>query len=318
MGSRVKLIAVIVVLALAGTAAAVAVTLGMQRGTSVAATINGEVIYRNELDREVTTVARQYGIDLAGEQGRAQRDEITRIVLDQMIDQRLILQEARRRDALASDAQVDQALADIKTNFSSEAEFTAALEERGLTLTDLRERLRTTLTVQNLQAKVSTATVSAEEIQKHFQENRTEFDRPAQVRTRHILVESEAEARLVLARLGRGEKFEALAAQLSKDPGSKDQGGDLGFVSKGQLVPEFEQVAFALKIGQISSPVKTQFGYHIIQVLERKAAQPSTLDQVREQIRRKLLTQKQEADFAAWLKQIKQQAKITRTDTVAK
>lgn len=318
MSTRLKVIAITVVLALAGTAAAVAVTLGMQRGTSVAATINGEVIYRSELDREITAIARQYGIDLTSEQGRGQRDEIVRIVLDQMIDQRLILQEARRQNALATDAQVDQAVDEIKANFPSEAEFAFALDQRELTLNDLRERLRTTLTVQNLQAKVSTAVVTEEEIRKSFQANRAEYDRPAQVRVRHILVESEAEARLALARLGRGEKFEELAAQLSKDPGSKDQGGDLGFVARGQLVPEFEEAAFALRPGQVSAPVKTQFGYHIIQLLEHKAAQPSTLDQVREQIRRQLLTQKQEADFTAWLKQIRQQAKITRGDAATK
>lgn len=318
MSTRVKVIAITVVLALAGTAAAVAVTLGMQRGTSAAATINGEVIYRSELDREVSAIARQYGIDLASEQGRAQRGEIVRIVLDQMIDQRLILQEARRQDALAADAQVDKAIDDIKANFPSETEFQFALDQRGLTLNDLRERLRTTLTVQNLQAKVSTAAVTEAEIRTYFQEHRAEYDRPEQVRLRHILVEREAEARLALARLRRGEKFEDLAKQLSKDPGSKDQGGDLGFVARGQLVPEFEQAAFALRPGQISAPVKTQFGYHIIQLLERKAAQPSTLDRVREQIRRALLAKKQEADFTAWLKQVKQRAKITRHDTVTK
>lgn len=318
MSTRIKVVAITVALALAGTAAAVAVTLGMQRGTGVAATINGEVIYQAELNREIAAIARQYGIDLTSEQGREQRGEIARIVLDQLIDQRLILQEARRRDTLAGDAQVDQAVEEIKANFPSEAEFADALQQRGLTLNDLRERLRTTLTVQNLQAKVSTAAVTEEEIRKAFAESRAEYDRPAQVRVRHILLESEADARLVLARLQRGAKFEELAAQRSRDPGSKDQGGDLGFVAQGQLVPEFEQAAFALQIGQVSAPVKTQFGYHIIQVLERQAAQPAALDQVREQIRRQLLAQKQEADFTAWLKQVRTQAKITRSDAATK
>lgn len=318
MTNKVKIIALVVILALAGTAAAVAVTLGMQRGTSIAATINGEAIYQSELDREVTAIASQYNINLDSEEGKAQRPEIARIVLDQLIDQRLILQEARRVNAVSTDAQVDEALADIKTNFPTEAEFTAALKERNLTLGDLRQRLRMSLTAQNLQATVSKATVSEEEIQKFFQEHRTEYDQPEQVRVRHILLETEAQARLALARLRRGERFEDVAAQLSRDPGSKTQGGELGFVARGQLVAEFEQVAFALEIGRLSDPVRTQFGYHIIQVRERKAAVPSTLQQVREQIRRQLLTQKQEADFAAWLKQVKQKATITRADTVTK
>jgi foldase protein PrsA len=187
-----------------------------------------------------------------------------------------------------------------------------ALAQRGLTEAALRARLRTNLTMQNLAAKVSTATVSEAEITKQFQTKRAQYDRPEQVNVAHILVESEAEARFALARLNRGEKFEDLARQLSKDPGSKEQGGNLGFVGKGQLVAEFERAAFALqRPGQVSPVVKTQYGYHIIRLIERRAAQPATLDQVRAEIRRELLSGKQEADFQAWVKQLKAKAKIT-------
>jgi len=318
MTKQLRVVVLALVLVLVGVAAAVALTRGMQHGTSVVATINGEVVYAGELNREITAIARQYGIDLNSAEGRKQQAEISRIVLDQIIEQRLILQEARRRNALATEEQVDAALADIKKNFPSDAEFQFALDQRGLTLTDLRNRLRTNLTVQNLQALVSQATVGAAEIQKYYDQNRREFDRPEQVRVRHILVETEAEARFVLARLARGEKFEELARQLSKDPGSKDQSGDLGFVARGQLVPEFEEAAFGLQPGQTSGVVKTQYGYHVIRGIARQPGKPSTLDEVRDQIRRQLLAKKQEADFAAWLKQVKQTAKITRSDTTTK
>ena len=316
MSYRTKAILLAVVLVLVGTAAAVAVTRGMQRGTGVAASVNGDVIYASDLEREVAAIARQYNIDLNSEDGRKQRAEINKIVLDQVIEQRLILQEARRQGAGATDRQLDQAINDIKGNFPTAAEFQTALTQRGLTEADLRSRLRTNLTVQNLAAKVSTATVSEEEILKQFQANRAQYDKPEQVHVRHILLKSEAEARFALARLNRGEKFEDLASQLSKDPGTKDQGGDLGFVGKGQLVPEFERAAFALqRVGEISPVVKTQYGYHIIRLVERKAAQPGTLAQVRDQIRRELLSKKQEADFQAWVKQLKAKAKITRSQS---
>jgi foldase protein PrsA len=156
--------------------------------------------------------------------------------------------------------------------------------------------------------------VSEEEIRRYYEAHRKEFDRPEQVRVRHILVDTEELARLVQARLARGERFEDLARQLSRDPGSKEQGGDLGFVARGQLVSEFEAAAFALRPGQISPIVKTQYGYHIIQGVERRPAQPGTLEEAREQIRRRLLGQKQEADFTAWLKKVKESATITRSD----
>ncbi|MDQ7844154.1 MAG: peptidylprolyl isomerase [Armatimonadota bacterium] len=315
MAKNLRTVVLALLLALAGTAAALALTRGMQQGTGVAATVNGEVIYRSELDREVAAVAQQYRIDLTSAEGRKQREEISRIVLDQMIEQRLILQEARKRHALATEAQVAAAVEEIRKNFPSDAEFQFALDQRNLTLDDLRKRLRTTLTVQNLQARVSQATVNSSEVARYYEQNRREFDRPEQVRVRHILVETEAEARLVLARLMRGEKFADLARQLSRDPGSKDQGGDLGFVARGQLVPEFERAAFALQPGQISGIVKTQYGYHVIQGIARQAGKPSTLAEVSDEIRRQLLTRKQEADFARWLQQVKQTATITRTDT---
>jgi parvulin-like peptidyl-prolyl isomerase len=308
-----------VVLVAAGIAAAIVVTRGMQRGTAVAANVNGEVIYSSDLEREVAALARQYNIDLNSENGRKQRAEINKIVLDQVIEQRLILQEARRLGAEATTQQLDEAMTGIKRNFPTPAEFEMALAQRGLTEAALRDRLRTNITVQNVAAKVSTATVTEEEIQKQFQANRAQYDKPEQVHVRHILVESDAEARFALARLNRGEKFEDLARQLSKDPGSKEQGGDLGFVSKGQLVPEFERAAFALqRPGELSPVVKTQYGYHVIQFVARTAAQPAVLETVRNQIRRELLGKKQEADFQAWVKQLKVKAKITRSDTAPK
>lgn len=318
MTSRAKTIVVISLFVIVATAAAVGLTQGMRRGTAVAATVNGRVIYTTELDREVNAIAQQYGINLKSPDGAKQRDEITRVVLDQIIEQRLIQQEARAHDASASDAQVDAQLAEIKRNFPSEGEFQAALAQRGLTLTELRDRLRITQTMQNLMEKVTTVTATDAEIEQYFKERRSEYDRPEQVRASHILLESQDEARFVLARLQRGEKFGDLAQQYSKDPGSKSQGGDLGFVSRGQLVGEFERAAFALATGRTSAIVKTQFGYHIIKVTDKRPPQPARVEEVRDQIRAQLLSRKRDAAFQVFLKRVKAQAKITRFDRATK
>lgn len=318
MKTRFRLVALTVVLVLAATGLAIAVTVGMRRGTAVAATVNGEVIYASALSGEVTAIALQYGIDVKSKEGEKQRGEITRVVLDQMIEQRLILREARRVNALATDAQIDAQLAEIKRNFPSEADFQSALAQRGLTVNALRDRLRTNVTVQNLVGKVTSVSVTDAEVEQYFRQHRSEYDQPEQVRASHILLESDAEARFVLARLRRGDKFEDLARQYSKDPGSKEQSGDLGFVSRGQLVGEFEKAAFTLRPGQVSGIVKTQFGYHLIKVTGRKDPQPANLAQVRDQIRAQLLSKKREAAFQAWLKRIKAQAKIKRFDRATK
>jgi parvulin-like peptidyl-prolyl isomerase len=317
MIGRAKIVMLtLVAVALAGSV--VAVTLGMQRGTVVAATVNGEVIYVTELDGEVNAVAKQYGIDLGSPEGARQRPEITRVVLDQLIEQRLVLQEARRFGALPNEAQVELQLQEIKRTFPTETDFATALAQRHLTLPDLKTRLRTAWAARNLMVKVAPVTVPETEIDQYFRAHRNKFDRPEQVHVKHILLADEPQARLVLAKLRRGEPFDDLARQYSKDPGSRERGGDLGFVSRGQLVPEFEQVAFTLQPKQISDIVKTQYGYHLIQVLERRPPQPATLDQVRDQVRDQLQTSKQDAAFQAWLQQVKAQAKITRLDLSTK
>jgi parvulin-like peptidyl-prolyl isomerase len=313
MTSRFKVILFTAIFVVVATAAAVALTTGMKRSTAVAARVNGEVIYATDLDREVDAIARQYGIP----DDDKQRNEIVRIVLDQVIEQRIINQEARRYDAVASEAQINARLADIRRNFPTEEEFQQALDQRKWTLADLKNRLRGTITMQNLTERVTNITVTDAEIRTYFNEHRSEYDQAEQVRVSHILTKSEAEARLVLARFRRGEKFEDLA-QYSEDPGSKAQGGDLGFVSRGQLVGEFEKVAFSLKPGQTSGIVKTQFGFHIIRVTDSRSPQPARIEAVRDQIRGQLLTRKSEAAFQEWLKKAKTQAKITRVDRKTK
>ncbi len=132
-----------------------------------------------------------------------------------------------------------------------------------------------------------------------------------EVHALHILVPTEKEALDVEKRLKAGEDFGKLADQLSKDPGSK--GGDLGWFTKDRMVPEFAEVAFALQPGQVSQPVKTQFGWHVIKVLEKRTKPFPPLSQVRDQLERFVA---QRAQSQAIMK-LREGAKITRTDEPA-
>lgn len=234
------------------------------------AVVNGEPISRSEF---LGTLE-----NLAGAQ-----------ILDQMISVRLLLQ-ASRKDGLVDDADVEQELAKLKGQFPTEEEFQAALASNRLTLEGLKEQIRARLALDRLAVKG--LTVSEEEIAQYFKENEEQLGEPEQVRARHILVKTEAEAQQVIDDLKAGGDFAALAAQRSQDPGSKDNGGELGFFRRGELVPEFEQAAFALKPGEISAPVQTQYGWHVIQAEEHKAAVPATLEAKRDEIREVLLKQK--------------------------
>jgi peptidyl-prolyl cis-trans isomerase D len=142
--------------------------------------------------------------------------------------------------------------------------------------------------------------VSEQEVADYYDTHSEEFRTDQQVQARHILVKtdtrSEAEARALAdaarARLARGEDFAAVAKQVSEDPGSKDKGGDLGFFGKGQMVAEFENAAFSLPAGEISEPVKTMYGFHVIQVLEQRAAGLQALAEVAGTIRNKIQDEK--------------------------
>ncbi len=149
-------------------------------------------------------------------------------------------------------------------------------------------------------------TVSDEEIKDFYSKNLGEFAQPEQVRAHHILVDTEEKAKDLLERLGKNEKFEDLAKAESKCPSGKE-GGDLGFFGKGQMVPEFDQVAQTAEIGKVVGPVKTQFGFHLVRVDERKPAGTTPLEEVKDQIRSRLLPQKQRAAFEKLLEDLKKE-----------
>lgn len=134
-----------------------------------------------------------------------------------------------------------------------------------------------------------------------------------EVRARHVLVEGEDEAKKIAARLKGGEDFAKVAAEVSKDPGSKSEGGDLGFFTKERMVAPFAEAAFAMKPGQISDPVKTDFGWHVIKVEERRTKPVPSFDEMKEQVENYLARKTQQDIVLA----LRQKAKIERLDQPA-
>jgi peptidyl-prolyl cis-trans isomerase C len=152
---------------------------------------------------------------------------------------------------------------------------------------DFKKKLamaRTKLLMEALLQNEAKAAVTDEAMKKVYAEAIKDMGNEQEVSARHILVENEDEAKAIAADLKKGGDFAAIAKDKSKDPGSKDSGGDLGFFTKDQMVPEFAEAAFKLDKGQISDPVKSQFGWHVIRVDDKRAKQPPSFDQVREQI----------------------------------
>ena len=154
------------------------------------------------------------------------------------------------------------------------------------------EKRKVKYALVDMQAIRNRTTVSAEDIQRSYEDNKQQYSTPEQVRASHILLKTaekddgtvKKQAEDLLAKVKAGADFAKLATEYSEDDASKVKGGDLDFFPKGQMVPEFDKVAFSLKPGEISDLVKSQYGYHIIKVTDKKAATTKTLDEVRAQI----------------------------------
>jgi peptidyl-prolyl cis-trans isomerase C len=177
---------------------------------------------------------------------------------------------------------------------------------------DFKKRLaftRNRLLMDSLLASEGKAATNDDSMKKVYEEASKQIAGEEEVHARHILVETEDEAKAVKAELDKGGDFAELAKKKSKDPGASD-GGDLGFFTKDQMVPEFSQAAFSLDPGKVSDPVKSQFGWHIIKVEEKRKRKAPDFDQVKAQIET-YVTRKAQAEYVGKLRDA---AKIERMD----
>jgi peptidyl-prolyl cis-trans isomerase C len=152
--------------------------------------------------------------------------------------------------------------------------------------------------------------VTEQEVKDYYNKHKADFTTTSQIKASHILVKTEAEANKILARLKKGEKFEEIAKKESLDTASAKNGGDIGFFARGQLVPEFEKAAAGLKVGELSSPVKTAYGYHIIKVTDKKTGPVVEFDRVKDVIFQKLTGERQKEAFDNYIAELRKNYKV--------
>ncbi len=211
-------------------------------------------------------------------------------MLETMIIRELIMQEATKEGVENSPAVKDK-LEELKKRLVVEAYLKKKVEEQ--------------------------ATISDVDLKKFYDQNKEKFKTTDQVKASHILVKSDKEAKDLLAQIKAGGDFEALAKKYSTD-GAAAKGGDLGWFSKGSMIPEFEKVAFAMKENQISDIVKTKFGYHIIRLTGKRPAGERTFDEVKEQIKTSMLPAKQQEVFTKLKDDLKKSGKYSIKEDVLK
>jgi len=248
----------------------------------LAAMVNGQPIlladYQQETARFEAAMAGQ-GFDLESEDGKARLAQMRRQVLDSMIEQVLIEQAAAQEGVTISEEELEAVIQQSIEEGGGQASFEEWLRTSDLTYEEFQEKLRFQLLALAIFERITGSVPTTAE----------------QVHARHILVQTEEEAQTILTRLQAGEDFATLARERSQDENTKEAGGDLGFFHRGQLIsPELEEAAFALQPGQISGVVQSQFGYHIVQVLEKAPDRPLPPD---------LLNSLKEQAFAGWMQE---------------
>jgi peptidyl-prolyl cis-trans isomerase C len=229
--------------------------------------------------------------------------------MDLMIEQELLKQAAEREGIEGDAGEIDKKVEELRALFDRDDQFRMKLEGDGFTEESFRRHVERMAGAKIYldRIRADNADVSDAELERFYAENEDRLTLPARVRVRHILLKWKPmgtqddraairkQMQPVLERARSGEDFAALAAEFSEDFATKSNGGDTGFFGPGEMVPEFEQAAYTLKVGEVSDPVNTVFGVHILKLEERQEPRLLPLDEVREQLRDYVREEKMEA-----------------------
>ncbi len=282
----------VALLASGAIAPARAQTGGPQRLDGIAAVVNDEVVLESDIEEQLYL----FLMRAQTQPDSSVVDTLRHQILDQLIDEKLIVAEAKRAGITVPDPdvnkQVEEAMREAKSRLGSLEAFQAQLQRENLTEEKLREKyrgeVRRQLTAQRLvQKQVVRKPVSPAEAEAFFKAYPEKFPKVApEVRVSVIQIpvladsvtDARARARAVEARkrIASGEKFAKVAAEVSDDPGSAQAGGDLGFFTRGRMDPAFEEAAFAQRLGELGPPVKSTFGWHLIEVIDRDTVKTAT------------------------------------------
>ena len=219
--------------------------------------------------------------------------------LDAMISNEVINQEAAAADVKVTQEELDAEMAVYEESYGSTEALEQALAASGMTVTDLEEEMEIYLKVEKIIGP--DIEITDEQINTYFEENKESFEQPSQVEASHILVATQEEADEVKAKLDDGGDFAELAAEYSIDTANAENGGALGAFGAGEMALEFEEAAFSMAVDEISEPVETEYGFHIIQVTGKTDATEANLEDSKEQIKETLFDEALNTKYAEWL-----------------
>ncbi len=285
---------------------------------AVVASVDGQTITREELARRVGTNREQTS--------EVQKADLAdyREALQDLIDTELLYQESRARGYGPAEEELNQRLATIRNRFSSQEAFQQALAQQGITAAEMRQALDRDLSIKRYLEKevISKVSVSEDEMLQYFETYKDQIRGDDELQLRHILIrvppgaseEARGRARDKLEGIRKeilgGGDFADLAREYSQDPGSAATGGELGWISRGLMVTPFEQAAYALQEKELSPIVETQFGFHLIQVTERRPGPLVSYQDAKQQLEQFLRERQIEEQIGAKAAQLRERAKV--------
>lgn len=278
------------------------------------ATVNGSVVLKADFERELSRELQA----LEGSPPRTpeQIEPYKQTLLETLVERTLLLQAAREAGIQVSPEEVDRRVLALASEYPAES-FDSALAQGQTTRTELTRTTRTQLTIEKLfQQKVyARMAVTEDQIRREYEERAAEFQEPESVHAQQIVVKGMDEAKRLQQQLFAGKKFSELARRYSLSPDAK-VGGDLGFVARGVMPSQFDDVLFRLGVGQVSDVVSTDYGFHLFKVLEKKPPRKKELIEVRAPIEQKLLAALKEEGQREFVKGLKAKADVKVNDQV--
>jgi parvulin-like peptidyl-prolyl isomerase len=274
---------------MAGLALFIGIGMAQDGDDPIVLRVNGEEMLLSEFNERFTF----YANNIAAEQGMQMSPELAPLFdslkpqyLEQLATEKVIQQQGTRRGLTVDESVVDNQITQIKANFGSEEEYQTALAGAGLSSEELLKTLlrEAELSRQTIDALRTSIQLKPYQLQLYYDLNKANYATPAEACARHILVETEEDAKTVQADLASGISFEDEAKAKSIDPGSGANGGDLGCFPEGAMIPVFEEAAFNAPLNKVTEPIQSEFGYHLILPYERKEAITPTLEEVTSEV----------------------------------
>lgn len=286
----------------------------------VVVVVNDSIVTSKDVERAFFPLKQQLSQSLQGEELRAKLSEARKAVLEKIINQELMYQEALEKGIKIKSADIDQAIEDIKVQFPSEAKFLEVLDVQGISLKAFRDNVKKQMYSKRYRQYfvLQDIRVFASEMNEFYEANKNKYLDPVEVRASQIFIPFSLEsdkafarkkAEQVLTSLKSGESFEDLARQFSKGPNA-DKGGDLGFLKSGQMIKEVEDALKAMYIGDISPIVESSAGLHILKLTARKQPRQLPLAEVEEQVRQQVYALKADQKYQEDLVRLRDKAFI--------